>query len=87
MGIGGISIWQLVIVLAIVLLLFGTKKLRNVGGDLGSAVSNFRKSVNDSNSGTLPAPDDDDPKSGEATRPGGLAQDNADGPSQPRDRT
>ena len=38
MGLGGISIWQLVIVLAIILLLFGSKKLRNIGGDLGNAV-------------------------------------------------
>ncbi len=45
MGIGGISVWQLVIMLVIVLLLFGTKKLRNAGGDLGSAVHNFRKAV------------------------------------------
>lgn len=47
MGLGGISIWQLVIVLAIVLLLFGSKKLRNIGGDLGSAVKGFKKAVND----------------------------------------
>jgi sec-independent protein translocase protein TatA len=47
MGIGGISIWQLLIILVIVILLFGTKKLRNMGGDLGSAIKNFRKSVRD----------------------------------------
>lgn len=41
----GISIWQLVIVLVIVLLLFGTKKLRNVGSDLGSAIKNFKTSM------------------------------------------
>lgn len=41
----GISIWQLLIVLAIIVLLFGTKKLRNIGGDLGSAIKNFKKSV------------------------------------------
>lgn len=41
----GISIWQLVIVLVIVLLLFGTKKLRNLGGDLGSSIKSFRKAV------------------------------------------
>ncbi len=41
----GISIWQLVIILAIVLLLFGTKKLRNMGGDLGSAIKNFKSAV------------------------------------------
>jgi len=45
----GISPWQLLIVLLIVLLIFGTKKLRNVGGDLGSAIRDFRKGVNDSN--------------------------------------
>jgi sec-independent protein translocase protein TatA len=43
----GISIWQLVIVLGIVILLFGTKKLRNVGGDLGNAINSFKKAVKD----------------------------------------
>ena len=47
MGFGGISIWSLLLILAIVILLFGTKKLRNVGGDLGSAIKNFKKSVTD----------------------------------------
>jgi sec-independent protein translocase protein TatA len=46
MGFGGISMWQLVIVLVIVVLLFGTKKLRNIGGDLGSAVKGFKKAIN-----------------------------------------
>lgn len=41
----GISIWQLLIILAIVLLLFGTKKLRNIGGDLGGAIKSFRGAV------------------------------------------
>ena len=41
----GISIWQLLIVLAIILLLFGTKKLRNIGGDLGGAIKSFRSAV------------------------------------------
>ena len=41
----GISIWQLVIILAIVILLFGTKKLKNLGGDLGSAINSFKKAV------------------------------------------
>ena len=41
----GISIWQLVIILLIVLLLFGAKRLRNVGGDLGAAVKGFRSAV------------------------------------------
>jgi sec-independent protein translocase protein TatA len=45
MGFGGISIWSLVLILGIVILLFGTKKLRNVGGDLGGAIRSFKKSV------------------------------------------
>jgi len=45
MGFGGISIWSLLLILGIVILLFGTKKLRNVGGDLGGAIKNFKKSV------------------------------------------
>lgn len=44
---GGISIWQLLIVLAIVILIFGTKKLKSIGGDLGGAIKNFKKSVSD----------------------------------------
>lgn len=47
MGIGGISIWQLLIVLVIVLLLFGTKRLRGLGGDLGSAIKGFKKALGD----------------------------------------
>lgn len=45
MGFGGISVWQLLIVLAIVILIFGTKKLKNIGGDLGGAIKNFKNSV------------------------------------------
>lgn len=41
----GISIWQLLIILVIVLLLFGTKKLRSIGSDLGGAVKGFRNSM------------------------------------------
>lgn len=47
MGLGGISIWQLLIVLVIVALIFGTKKLRGVGGDLGGAVKGFKKALGD----------------------------------------
>ncbi len=43
----GISIWQLLILLAIVVLLFGTKKLRNMGGDLGGAVKGFKSAMKD----------------------------------------
>ncbi|WP_042151909.1 MULTISPECIES: Sec-independent protein translocase subunit TatA [unclassified Pseudoalteromonas] len=47
MGFGGIGIWQLLIVLAIIVLLFGTKKLKNIGGDLGGAIKGFKKAVSD----------------------------------------
>ena len=47
MGFGGISPWSLVLILLIVLLLFGTKRLRNMGGDLGNAIKNFKKSMGD----------------------------------------
>lgn len=45
MGFGGISPVQLIIILVIVLLIFGTKKLRNFGGDLGGAIRGFKKAV------------------------------------------
>jgi sec-independent protein translocase protein TatA len=45
MGLGGISIWQLLIILVIVLLLFGTKRLKNIGSDLGNAVKGFRSAM------------------------------------------
>jgi sec-independent protein translocase protein TatA len=47
----GISIWQLIIVLAIVLLLFGTKKLKNLGSDLGGAIRGFKKAVKEGEEG------------------------------------
>lgn len=45
MGLGGISIWQLLIILVIVLLLFGTKKLKGLGSDLGGAIKGFKDSM------------------------------------------
>lgn len=47
MGLGGISIWQLLIVLLIVVMVFGTKKLKGLGSDLGGAVKGFRNSMSD----------------------------------------
>lgn len=47
MGLGGISIWQLLIVLAIVIMIFGTKRLRGLGSDLGGAVKGFKQSLQD----------------------------------------
>lgn len=47
MGFGGISIWQLLIILAIVVMIFGTKKLRNMGKDVGGAVKGFKDAMNE----------------------------------------
>lgn len=58
MGFGGISIWQLLILLAIVVLLFGTSKLRSLGGDLGAAVKSFRSGIKE---GEQDAPSDPPP--------------------------
>lgn len=72
MGMGGISIWQLLIILVIVVLLFGTKKLRNIGTDLGGAIKSFKKSMNEG--------DEDDQKQIETsdaakeTEPGEIAE-------------
>ena len=51
MGLGGISIWQLLIILAIVVMLFGTSRLRNIGSDLGSAIKGFRNSMSKDEAG------------------------------------
>lgn len=45
MGFSGISIWQLLIVLAIVVMLFGTKRLKTLGSDLGSMIKGFKNSM------------------------------------------
>lgn len=47
MGLGGIGVWPLLLILLIVLLLFGTKKLRNIGGDLGGAIRGFKDAMSD----------------------------------------
>ncbi|MBJ7537843.1 Sec-independent protein translocase subunit TatA [Marinomonas transparens] len=51
---GGISIWQLLIVLAILVLIFGTKKLKNLGSDLGGAVKGFKEAVDKDNDADEP---------------------------------
>lgn len=48
MGLGGISIWQLLIILLIVVMIFGTKRLKGIGSDLGGALKGFRKAMSDS---------------------------------------
>lgn len=67
MGFGGISIWSLLLILAIVILLFGTKKLKNVGSDLGGAIRSFKKSVKDEEAGSKVAKSDDNVIEGKVT--------------------
>lgn len=52
---GSMSIWHWLIVLLVVVMIFGTRKLRNIGSDLGEAVKNFRQGVKDSNPSPPPA--------------------------------
>ena len=47
MGLGGISVWQLLIILLIVVLVFGTKRLKSIGTDLVGAVKGFRKAMDE----------------------------------------
>lgn len=47
MGLGGLHIWHLLIILLICVMIFGTKKLKDIGGDLGGAVKGFRKAMNE----------------------------------------
>jgi len=47
MGIGGISIWQILIVLLVIVVLFGGKKIRNLGSDLGEGLKGFKKAIKD----------------------------------------
>ncbi len=76
MGFGGIGIWQLLIILVIVLLLFGTKRLKNIGSDLGNAVKGFKGAMSDdekekekgADKEMLEQADKEDVIEGEATR-------------------
>lgn len=47
---GSFSIWHWLIVLAIVVMVFGTKKLRNIGSDVGGAIKNFKEAAKDEHS-------------------------------------
>lgn len=62
MGLGGIGIWQLLIILLIVFMLFGTKKLRNLGSDLGGALKGFKTAIKDEDA---PAVSDEAEEAGE----------------------
>ena len=47
MGIGGISFWQILIILVVILILFGGKKIRTMGSDLGEGLKGFKKPIKD----------------------------------------
>ncbi len=63
----GISLTQLLIVLAIVVLLFGTKRLRNIGGDMGSAIKGFRSAMKDGENDNKITEEDGETLDGEVT--------------------
>ena len=50
MGIGGISFWQILIILVLILILFGGKKIRTMGSDLGESLKGFKKAIKDEGS-------------------------------------
>ena len=52
MGIGGISFWQILIILVVILILFGGKKIRTMGSDLGESLKGFKKAIKDEDSNT-----------------------------------
>lgn len=49
----GISMWQLILIVVVVILLFGTKKLRTLGSDLGTSIKGFKKAISDEQDGKL----------------------------------
>jgi sec-independent protein translocase protein TatA len=50
MGIGGISFWQILIILVVILILFGGKKIKTMGSDLGEGLKGFKKAIKDEDS-------------------------------------
>ncbi|MBK1618126.1 twin-arginine translocase subunit TatA [Lamprobacter modestohalophilus] len=72
MGVGGIGIWQLLIILLIVVLLFGTKRLKGIGSDLGNAVKGFRSAMSDADKADE---EDKDPKRLDAAKSEQAADD------------
>lgn len=63
----GISVTKLLIVLAIIVVIFGTKRLKNVGSDLGEAIKNFRSSLREEEEKDAAKTDEDNPIDGEVT--------------------
>lgn len=77
MGLGGINLWQLLIILLIVVVIFGTKRLRSIGGDLGGAVKGFRKAMGDADE------DDNDNQREQLNQPDAEFSETHDEESQP----
>lgn len=69
----GLSIWHLIVVLVIALIIFGTKKLRDVGGDLGGAIRNFKQSMKESEE-EPPAADKDKEPANIEKKPAGVIE-------------
>jgi sec-independent protein translocase protein TatA len=70
MGIGGVSFWQLLIVFGIVILIFGTSRLKSFGGDLGGAIKGFKKAMDGDDDAPSSTPDDTESKKiGSETKP------------------
>ena len=63
----GISITKLLIVLAIIVVVFGTKRLKNIGADLGGAIKGFRSAMREEEEKEAAKTDDDNPIDGEVT--------------------
>ena len=76
MGLGGISIWQLAIVLLIVVLIFGTKRLKSIGSDLGGAIKGFKKAM-----------DNDEDKASDASQKRLESEDDAEFPERKKDKS
>ncbi|MBJ3815914.1 Sec-independent protein translocase subunit TatA [Shimwellia pseudoproteus] len=74
---GGISIWQLLIIVVIVVLLFGTKKLSSLGSDLGASIKGFKKAMNDDDDKEKSAPDADFTAKSLSEKPGDAKKDEA----------
>lgn len=78
MGFGNIGWFQILVVLLIVLLVFGTKKIRNLGGDLGGAIRDFRKGVSED-------PDAGKPEESDGTTASKAPDEDASEATKPRD--
>jgi sec-independent protein translocase protein TatA len=74
---GGLSIWHWMIVLLVVVLIFGTKKLRNIGQDLGGAVKGFKEGMKGPDGEPMPDPNVVPPKVGGTTIEGEVKKESA----------